>query len=166
MSATTLEEIRAKVAAAIANLSGWRQSPYPWPMFPADSGLDQHQSFAVGVVESSPVAPVESSRILRPVAGVHVTRLSVRWLSRIRLDGALSDYSAALASAITVRSALATLCAGSASGPPGGRVVLTLAGYTGPQVAAGAVASQQSGSYAVLSEQALDVFHQLATTEA
>lgn len=166
MAATTLVEIRAKVAAAIAGLSGWRESPYPYPIFPSESGIDGHLSFAVGLTGSDPLSEIESSRVLRPVAGLHTSRLSVRWLCRLRVDNGVADYDAALASVLSLRAALERLAAGTSSGPPGGRVLLSLGSLTGPALAVGAVASASGGALSVISEQAVTVMHQLSTSEA
>ena len=98
MATLTVAAVRQRVAAALEALSGWDQSTVAYDAFPADTDIDQHKSFAVGVPRTEVTAVNEGHGRKRASEGGLVrTSVRVRWAHRVRVDGAISDTDDALA---------------------------------------------------------------------
>lgn len=94
MSQLDCETLRARVAAAIVALSGWRQSTLPYDLFPDQTAQQgNHKVVAVGVPRTQWASPKESRRSEGPLVASEVR---VRWTHQIRQDAAVSDYDEAL----------------------------------------------------------------------
>jgi hypothetical protein len=96
----SVSDVRERVAAAVLAISspaGWRESPMPPGMGPADPGRFAHLAFSVWVPSTDFAAPGDSSRIQRGAPGGLVrTNLRIRWTYRLRADNAVADYDSAL----------------------------------------------------------------------
>ena len=106
----TVAEVRARTAAALAALTGWRESPRHPDTFPGDAGQWAHLAFAVGIPATVYESAQESSRTRRgSVGGLVRSDVRVRWTHRVRADAAVDDYAAALAAEAQAVAALTGL---------------------------------------------------------
>ena len=107
----TVAELRQRIATLLGSIEGWRESPFPFELFPLDPGRFAHHAFAVGVGRSSFTTPVESSRhrgggSRLETGGLGDTVVAVRWLARLRADASVADLDIALADELELVEAL------------------------------------------------------------
>jgi len=88
-----LERLSAQLTAVLAP-GGWRESPYPFDLFPGGIGDDQvvqPLEFAIGL-RGSAVEPGRQARTGDNRGAVVTTEVRVRFTAGIRADGMLLDY--------------------------------------------------------------------------
>lgn len=102
-------DIRGRIATAIDTAlagSGWHESLYPYPLFPTGGAEDSrehlHLGYAVGIGVTDTLA--ERQRIAN---GVYVrTEINVRYAYRLRVEGAVTDYDAAMDAELSLVAAI------------------------------------------------------------
>lgn len=94
MAAKTVASIRQAVAAAVAGVSGWRESTLPYDVFGTGEAESlYHQGFAVGVPDTTPMGDRQ-----RLAEGTNVTTtVGVRWSYALGAQRMVEDQDAALA---------------------------------------------------------------------
>lgn len=104
MAALTVSQLRARVAAAVAALSGWTQSRWPPGRFGADTDQLLPLSFAVEIAatEQHPTPGRQT-----PALGCSAeSMVVVAWAYRLRGDAPVSDLDAATAAEATMLAAV------------------------------------------------------------
>ena len=89
------DTIRARVAARIGLLSGYKQSRWVLDLFGTDSNHVMHHAFAVGLGSTRAQG---AARSRRHGGTLVTTQVIIKWAHRIRADAQVADYDAALQS--------------------------------------------------------------------
>lgn len=89
MAALAVSAVRQRIVAALAGLTGWRESTLAPDTFPGDTPRQtQHLHFAVAVPETPTLPERQKVTLGAPVQ----TAVEVRFLHKIRTDAPNTDY--------------------------------------------------------------------------
>jgi hypothetical protein len=104
----TTAQVRQRVAATLAGVDGWIESPVSYDRFPADPGQFSDHKFAVWAPRTI-YEGVEAAPGRRPIGGMATTTIGIRWTRAIRADGAVEDGDQALDDEAALQQALADI---------------------------------------------------------
>lgn len=104
MSTTTPAAIRQAAQTALAALSGWTVSPWPYGLDGKEGASTAHLSFTVGVTESRVGTGPERQKASEGVFGE--TTIAVRFYSRLKQPDLVAAYDQALADELLAVAAL------------------------------------------------------------
>lgn len=109
--------VRQRCATALEAVTGWTQSTYLGDLWSTANmlGLSPHKRFAVSAPSTQTLGRRETQKPLRnrPGGSMVRTRVSVRWMWRVRSDAQVADYDAALDAEQILITAAVTDVAGS-----------------------------------------------------
>lgn len=108
MAILATADLRDRIAAQIATLPGWSQSPYAAELFPLDPDRFADHTFAVLVSRTRWTSGIESSRVTRgtTIGGLVESEIRVRWARSVRPEAGPEDTDSAMADEILVVEAL------------------------------------------------------------
>lgn len=94
-SAVAVHEVRQRAACALKDLEGWTESRYVFDVYGAEGSPLRHLEFAVGIPATS-THPTPGRRSIAEglLSG---SRFQVKLGFRVRVDGQVASYDAALA---------------------------------------------------------------------
>jgi len=115
--AVSVATVRQRCATALEAVSGWTQSTYLGDLWSTANmlGLSPHKRFAVSAPSTQTLGRRETQKTPRnrPGGSMVRTRVSVRWMWRVRSDAQVADYDAALDAEQILITAAVTDVAGS-----------------------------------------------------